>query len=99
MYSLNSGYEPLGTALTSLRNGALIAWETGLATAYSLQTAEQRGTCFISPGAKVFTGQVVGLNSRSEDMEINVVKEKHLTNMRSKSSDGTVQLTLRLSSA
>jgi GTP-binding protein len=93
MYSLMTGYEPLGPALNVLRSGALIAWETGIATAYALQTAEQRGICFIAPGIKVYAGQVVGLNSRSEDMDINIVKEKHLTNMRSKSSDGTVQLT------
>ena len=93
MYSLMMGYQPVGSNLVSLRNGALVAWETGIATAYALQTAEQRGTCFITPGTKVYAGQVVGLNSRSEDMDINVVKEKHLTNMRSKSSDGTVQLT------
>ena len=93
MYSLMAGYQPISVNLPSLRNGALIAWETGIATAYSLQTAEQRGTCFIAPGVKVYAGQVVGLNSRADDMDINVVKEKHLTNMRSKSSDGTVQLT------
>jgi GTP-binding protein len=93
MYSLMSGYEPVSANLPSLRNGALVAWETGVATAYALQTAEQRGTCFIAPGVKVYGGQVVGLNSRADDMDINVVKEKHLTNMRSKSSDGTVQLT------
>jgi GTP-binding protein len=87
------GYEPLGPALNSLRSGALVAWETGVSTAYSLQTAEQRGICFIPQAVKVYAGQVVGLNSRSEDMDINIVKEKHLTNMRSKSSDGTIQLT------
>ena len=91
--SLMSGYKPLGTALNQQRNGALIAWEQGAATPYALQNAESRGTIFIEPGTKVYAGQVIGLNSRQEDMEINVVKEKHLTNMRSKSSDGTVQLT------
>ncbi len=93
MYSLMLGYQPVGSNLASSRNGALIAWETGVATAYALQTAEQRGICFIAPGVKVYAGQVVGLNSRADDMDINVVKEKHLTNMRSSSSDGTVQLT------
>ncbi|MFO0882551.1 MAG: translational GTPase TypA [Candidatus Saccharimonadales bacterium] len=93
MHSLMRGYEPMGSALPRLRSGALVAWETGTTTPYALQTAEQRGTCFVGPGTKVYAGQVVGLNSRSDDMDINVVKEKHLTNMRSKSSDGTVQLT------
>lgn len=93
MHSLMLGYEPLGAPLQRLRNGVLIAFETGTTTPYSLQNAEQRGVCFVGPGTKVYAGQIIGLNSRSEDMEINVVKEKQLTNMRSKSSDGTVQLT------
>ena len=54
---------------------------------------EERGVCFIKPGEKVFAGQIVGLNKRNDDMEMNVCKAKHLTNMRSSSSDGTVQLT------
>jgi GTP-binding protein len=93
MNSLMVGYQPLGTALKQNRNGVLIAWENGIATPYALQTAEERGTCFIAPSEKIYAGQIVGLNRRNEDMEINVCKEKHLTNMRSKSSDGTVQLT------
>lgn len=93
MNSLMTGYQPLGSALQQLRNGVLIAFETGVTTPYALQTAEERGTCFIGPAEKVYAGQVVGLNTRQEDMEINVCKAKHLTNMRSKSSDGVVQLT------
>ena len=93
MNSISAGYEPLGAELRQLRNGVLVAWEQGTATPYALQTAQERGTCFIGPGTAVYAGQVVGLNSRSGDLEINVVKEKHLTNMRSKSSDGVVQLT------
>ena len=93
MNSLIIGYQPLGTALSQLRNGTLIAWEQGITTPYALQTAEERGTCFVGPGEKVYAGQIVGLNSRGDDMEINVCKEKHLTNMRSSSSDGVVQLT------
>lgn len=93
MNSLITGYQPLGPSLPRLRNGVLIAFETGVTTPYALQTAEERGTCFIGPGAKVYAGQITGLNTRQEDMEINVCKAKHLTNMRSKSSDGVVQLT------
>lgn len=91
--SLMIGYQPLGPALQQIRNGALVAFETGITTPYSLQNAEARGTVFVGPAVKVYAGQVVGLNSRSEDMEINVCKAKHLTNMRSSSSDGVVQLT------
>lgn len=93
MNSLTSGYQPLGAALQQLRNGVLISFETGVTTAYALQNAEARGTCFVGPAEKVYAGQVIGLNTRQEDMEINVCKAKHLTNMRSSSSDGVVQLT------
>ncbi len=93
MNSLMVGYQPMGASLQQLRNGVLIAFETGITTPYSLQTAEERGVTFVGPAEKVYAGQVVGLNKRQEDMEINVCKAKHLTNMRSSSSDGVVQLT------
>ena len=93
MNSLIIGYQPLGPALRQLRNGALISFETGTTTPYSLQNAQARGTTFVGPAEKVYTGQIIGLNSRPEDMEVNVCKEKQLTNMRSSSSDGVVQLT------
>jgi GTP-binding protein len=93
MNSLTIGFQPLGPALQQLRNGVLIAFEAGTTTAYSLQNAEARGTCFVGPAEQVYAGQVIGLNTRQEDMEINVCKAKHLTNMRSSSSDGVVQLT------
>jgi GTP-binding protein len=93
MNTLMIGYQPLGASLAQLRNGVLIAYETGTTTPYALQTAQERGTCFIGPAEKVYAGQIVGLNTRQEDMEINVCKAKHLTNMRSSSSDGVVQLT------
>ncbi len=91
--SLNIGYQPMGAPLQQLRNGALIAFESGLTTPYSLQTAEERGTVFVGPAEKVYAGQIIGLNKHQEDLEINVCKAKHLTNMRSSSSDGVVQLT------
>lgn len=93
MNSLAAGYQKRGTDLKQLRSGVLIAWESGVATPYSLQTAQERGICYIDAGTKVYAGQIVGLNKRAEDMDINVVKEKQLTNMRSSSSDGVVQLT------
>lgn len=93
MNSLPHGYEPLGGKLPSTRNGVLIAFETGVTTPYALASAESRGELFVGPAVNVYAGQIVGLNTRQEDMEINVCKAKHLTNMRSKSSDGTVQLT------
>ena len=93
MHSLTAGYQPVGTALQQLRNGVLISFEAGTTTPYALQNVEARGTCFIGPGIKVYAGQIIGLNTRGEDMEINVCRAKQLTNMRSTSSDGVVQLT------
>jgi GTP-binding protein len=91
--TLMDGYEPLGTPLQRLRNGVLIAFENGVTTPYALEVAEARGICFVGPAEKVYQGEIVGLNKRKDDLEINVCKTKHLTNMRSSSSDGTVQLT------
>lgn len=93
MNSLIIGYQELGTTLEQQRNGVLIAFQTGTTTPYALQTVEERGTCFVGPAVQVYAGQIIGLNTRGDDMEINVAKEKHLTNMRSSSSDGVVQLT------
>ncbi len=93
MNTLPQGYQEQGSSLQQLRNGVLIAYETGVTTPYALQNVEDRGTCFVEPAVKVYAGQVIGLNTRQEDMEINVCRAKQLTNMRSKSSDGTVQLT------
>jgi GTP-binding protein len=93
MNTLLDSYAPLGAALNQIRNGVLVAWETGVATPYALQSGEERGELFVGPTQTVYAGQIVGLNTRQEDLEINVCKEKHLTNMRSSSSDGVVQLT------
>lgn len=93
MNSLTIDYKPLGETLKKLRNGVLIAYEAGVTTPYALQTTEARGTTFVGPAEKVYAGQIVGLNKRSDDLEMNVCRAKHLTNMRSSSSDGTVQLT------
>ncbi len=93
MNSLVVGFQPQGAALQQLRSGVLISYENGVTTPYALQNAEARGTIFIGPAEKVYAGQIIGLNTRQEDMEINVCKAKHLTNMRSSSSDGVVQLT------
>ncbi len=93
MNTLVTGYAPVGQALEQLRNGVLIAYETGTTMPYSLETAEARGALFVGPASQVYAGQIIGLANKREDMEINICKAKHLTNMRSKSSDGVVQLT------
>ncbi len=93
MNSLMVGYQKMGAELQQIRNGVLVAYETGATTPYALQMAEERGEIYVAPAEKVYAGQIVGLNKRQEDMEMNVCKAKHLTNMRSSSSDGVVQLT------
>lgn len=93
MNSLFDSYAKVGQKLQNTRGGALIAFEPGTTTPYALQSAEARGELFVGPGVEVYAGMIVGLYNRQEDLEINVCKAKHLTNMRSKSSDGTVQLT------
>jgi GTP-binding protein len=93
MNSLPHGYQPLGPKLQKIRNGALIAFESGMTTPYALDAAEARGELFVGPAVEVYAGMIVGQYNRQEDLEINVCRAKQLTNMRSKSSDGTVQLT------
>lgn len=93
MNSLPHGYQPLGPKLPQLRNGALVAFEAGTTTAYALDTAAARGELFVGPGTVVYQGMIVGLGNRSGDLDINVCRGKQLTNMRSSSSDGTIQLT------
>ncbi len=86
-------YEPYQPDLINAnQHGSLIAFEQGQSTGYALDNAQQRGVLFIGPGIEVYTGMVVGQNSRDEDMEINVCKEKKLSNMRSKASDAAILL-------
>lgn len=93
MNTLPHGYLPIGSKLQKIRNGALIATDAGITTPYALEMGESRGELFVGPGVPVYQGMIVGLYQRHEDLEMNVCKAKHLTNMRSSSSDGTTQLT------
>jgi GTP-binding protein len=93
MNSLPHGYQPLGARLQKTRSGALIATEAGSTTAYALDNAASRGILFVGPGTTVYQGMIVGQNTRSEDLDVNVCRGKQLTNMRTSSSDGTIQLT------
>lgn len=93
MNSLPHGYQPLGPKLNQTRNGALVATEAGTSTAYALDAAADRGEMFIGPGTVVYQGMIVGLYNRGGDLDINVCRGKQLTNMRSSSSDGAIQLT------
>ncbi len=91
--SLPHGYQPLGPKLPQHRNGALVATEAGTTTAYALDAAASRGELFVGPGTTVYQGMIVGVYNRQGDLDVNVCKGKQLTNMRSSSSDGTIQLT------
>lgn len=93
MHSLPHGYQPLGAKIQKTRNGALVATEPGVTTPYALQASEARGTLFIGPGVTVYQGMIVGEYNRKEDLDVNVCRAKQLTNIRSSSSDGAVQLT------
>lgn len=91
--SLFLRFDAIGSTIPQLRNGVLIAFENGKALSYGLNIAQQRGTTFIAPGAEVYAGMIVGLNSRGDDMEINVTKSKNLTNVRAASADFITVLT------
>ena len=81
------GFAPYKGEIQYRKQGSLIAFETGTAVAYGLFSAQDRGTLFIGPGEKVYAGMVIGQNGKSEDIELNVCKKKHLTNTRSSSAD------------
>lgn len=85
--------KPIGKTIPKMRNGVLIASESGNALSYGLRAAQERGITFIKPGVAVYEGMIIGINAKNEDIAINVCKGKQLTNMRSKSSDGVIQLT------
>ena len=87
------GYAPYKGDIQYRNQGSLIAFETGEAVAYGLFNAQDRGTLFIGPGEKVYAGMVVGQNAKTDDIELNVCKTKHLTNTRSSSADEALKLT------
>ena len=86
------GYGPYKGDIQYRKQGSLIAFENGEAITYGLFNAQERGTLFIGPGAKVYAGMIVGQTGRSEDIEVNVCKTKHLTNTRSSSADDALRL-------
>lgn len=87
------GYSPYKGDLQYRKQGSLIAFETGESVAYGLFSAQDRGTLFIGPGEKVYSGMVIGQSGKAEDIELNVCKTKHLTNTRSSSADEALKLT------
>jgi len=86
-------YRPWAGEFRKVRNGVLYAMEAGTAVTYGLNRAQQRGSTFIEPGTQVYVGMIVGLNTRDQDIPINVCKQKQMTNIRSSTSDIAVRLT------
>jgi GTP-binding protein len=86
------GYFPQTEHIPKLRNGVLVSIETGKSTGYALTTVQERGHAFIGPGIPVYEGMIIGMNNRSEDIDINVCKIKKLTNIHSANADVAIQL-------
>ena len=85
-------YEPYKGDVQSRVRGTIVAFEAGKSITYGLYNAQDKGDLFIGPGVEVYEGMIVGLNSRGEDLAINVCKEKHLTNTRASGSDDALRL-------
>lgn len=93
MHHVFDHYGDYSGEIVTRREGAMISWETGSTTTYALHNAQERGILFVGAGEEVYAGQIVGQNSRPRDLDINVCKKKHLTNMRAATSDETLRLT------
>jgi GTP-binding protein len=81
------GYEPWFGDLRTRPSGSLVADRSGVATAYAITNLQERGTLFVAPTTEVYEGMVVGENARADDMDVNITKEKKLTNVRASSAD------------
>jgi GTP-binding protein len=91
--ALAAGYEPWFGPITTRQNGSMVADRAGVATPFAMIALQERGAFFVEPTSEVYAGMVVGENSRADDMDINITKEKQLTNMRAASADNFVGLT------
>ena len=92
MASMFKGYEPFKGDVVARVRGTIVAFEAGKSITYGLYNAQEKGDLFIGPGVEVYEGMIVGLNSRGEDLAVNVCKEKHLTNTRASGSDDALHL-------
>lgn len=86
------GYEASKGEIPGRTRGAIVAWEAGTTTSYGLNNAEERGELFVEPGMQVYEGMIVGENSREMDLDFNVCKKKHVTNMRSSAAEEAIRL-------
>ena len=92
MNSIYDSYEPYKGDIVARTRGTIVAFENGTSITYGLYNAQDKGELFIGPGVDVYEGMIVGINSRGEDLAINVCKEKHLTNTRASGSDDALHL-------
>ena len=92
MATMFKGYEPFKGDVVARVRGTIVAFEAGKSITYGLYNAQEKGDLFIGPGVDVYEGMIVGLNSRGEDLAVNVCKEKHLTNTRASGSDDALRL-------
>lgn len=96
MHHIFHGYEEYKGEIPDRSRGSLVAFESGETTTYGLYNAQERGYLFIGPGVKVYEGMIVGENAKSDDIEVNVCKKKHVSNMRASGSDDALRLTPHL---
>ena len=91
-HHISEGYEPWAGEIRSRSNGSLVADRSGAATAYAMTNLQERGTMFVEPATEVYEGMIIGENSRADDMDVNITKEKQQTNIRSATSDNFEKL-------
>ena len=92
LHSLLEGWTEYGGEMASRPTGTLVADRPGVSTAYAIWGVQERGELFVSPGAEIYEGMIVGENAREADMDVNITKEKKLTNMRASTADEAIRL-------
>ena len=92
MYYSFHGYGPYRGEIVQRTTGALVAWEAGVATTYAISNIQERGTLFIRPGTEVYEGMIIGEHSREGDLDVNVARQRHVTNIRSSTKEIAVKL-------
>jgi len=92
MHHVFMGFEPFKGEVPERNRGSLVAFEDGETTTYGLYNVQERGELFVEPGVEVYRGMIVGVNSKSDDLDVNVCKKKHVTNMRAAGSDEALKL-------
>jgi GTP-binding protein len=93
LHHVFEGYEPWMGELRTRTTGSIVADRTGPTTGYAITSLQERTTLFVTPGTPVYEGMIVGENPRNEDMDVNICREKKLTNVRASASDDTIRLT------